>query len=111
MALPAKPSGPAHSLDHQSLRLTVQLLRPNAPHLAALLEGLGPAQNHFEWEYELLLHSLGAHTVGKIIQALTTIGEHWLGHDNGDVSVNALRQLLDHWIDLGDWIVHHAAPH
>lgn len=100
----------------QTLHHTKVLLRELHPQLSEkihqLLADLAPAElsnqglTHASLDHFTVLNNLGAVTIGKIIAALTQLGNRWLSQPlaNGD-SLNNLQAILQQWIALGDWLV------
>lgn len=105
---------------HQALELTYRLLRNNNPGLANAikntlshihiapyenLQGLHTGEMHFNAE---IYQSLSAHTIGKIVSALTDIGQKALAkHDLPPEHVNQLRKLIEDWVQLTEWVLNH----
>jgi hypothetical protein len=55
--------------------------------------------------------TLTAHTIGKIVSALTDIGERALqNHTMSQEHLNQLRNLIEDWVQLTEWILHRTAP-
>lgn len=115
--------GPDDFFSHRALELTFRLLRNNNPGLANAikntlshihiapyesLNGAHTGEMHFNAE---IYQSLSAHTIGKIVSALTDIGEQALaGHDMPPEHLNQLRALIEDWVQLTEWILNHTAP-
>lgn len=105
---------------HQALELTFRLLRNNNPGLAnainntmshihlapyEITRGMHTGEMHFSAEVFSLL---SAHTIGQIVMALTEIGERALAKkDFPGEHINLLRNLIDDWVELTEWILRH----
>jgi hypothetical protein len=121
--IPTDTQGPDDFFSHRALELTFRLLRNNNPGLANAIknslshirivpyESLGGAHTgemHFNAE---LYQALSAHTIGKIVAALTNIGEQALvKQDMPPEHLNQLRSLIEDWVLLTEWILNHTAP-
>lgn len=99
----------------KTLHMTEQLLRAQHPtlasqlHQALMARQITTAQNPLQLPYHSLTQVLDAVTVTRIIGALTELGREWLSHpDDHPVSFEPLKGLLNQWIELGEWIVHHS---
>ena len=117
----------AHSPDdffsHQALELTFRLLRNNNPKLATaikntlshihiapyeIMHGTHTGEMHYNAD---IYDTLTAHTIGKIVSALTDIGERALqNHNMSQEHLNQLRHLIEDWVQLTEWILHRTAP-
>jgi hypothetical protein len=111
---------PEDFFSHQALELTFRLLRNNNPGLADALkrtldnvqwvpyEVLGPAHTG-EMHYNAhILELLNVHTIGRIVSALTHIGEQALKkRDMPQEHLNLLRNVIDDWVMLTEWILQH----
>jgi hypothetical protein len=109
---------PDDFFSHQTLELTFRLLRNNNPGLAnAIKKTLDNAQ---QVPYEVLakthtgemyfnaqiLQLLNAHTIGKIVSALTEIGQRALQkQDLPTDHINLLRSMIDDWVQLTEWVL------
>ena len=114
---------PEDFFSHQALELTFRLLRNNNPGLAnaikntmshihiapyEVLRGAHTGEMHFNVE---VYESLTAHTVGKIVSALTELGTEALNkHNLPQEHVSLLRNLIEDWVQLTEWILRHTAP-
>jgi len=114
---------PDDFFSHQALELTFRLLRNNNPGLANAIKNTlshihtAPYENlhgsytgemHFNAE---IYQSLSAHTIGKIVSALTEIGKQALSkQDMPPEHLNQLRKLIEDWVQLTEWILSHTAP-
>ncbi|MBU2886805.1 hypothetical protein KO507_13615 [Gilvimarinus agarilyticus] len=107
---------PSPHFRSQTLHLTQVLLREHQPHLSAHLGDLlnslkavnasEPNSPQGSIAAASLLNSLGAVTIGKIISALTDIGNVWLAAPNDkSESLHGLHNILQQWIELGEWLV------
>lgn len=106
----------------RNLQLTQNLLREQEPALASKLHQLLRHMNknitpnspleHRHIGFYPLIYELGAQSVSEIIANLTALGTHWLKQPAAQrANTTSLKQLLDEWIELGDWLVHTAAVH
>ncbi len=111
---------PEDFFSHQALELTYRLLRNNNPGLATAIQNTLSHLNPVPYETlqgahtgEMLFtadvyNSLSAHTIGKIVSALTTLGERALiEHSLHSANLSRLRQLIDDWVQLTEWILQH----
>jgi len=114
---------PDDFFSHQALELTFRLLRNNNPGLANAIKNtlshihIAPYENlqgshtgemHFNAE---IYQSLSAHTIGKIVSALTEIGQQALAKkDMPPEHINQLRKLIEDWVQLTEWILNHTTP-
>lgn len=105
----------------QVMELTFRLLRNNNPELSfALKKTLDhihfapPEATIGSYTGEMHLNTdvvslLGAETVGKIIAALTAIGNHAIAKkDLPPQHSKVLRGLIEDWAQLAEWILLHA---
>ena len=115
--------GPEDFFSHQALELTFRLLRNNNPGLANALKntlshihiapyetitGSYTGEMHFNTE---IYQSLSAHTIGKIVSALTEIGQQALVRkDMPPEHLNQLRNLIEDWVKLTEWILDQTYP-
>lgn len=113
---------PADFFSHQALELSFRLLRNNHPLLANALKNtidqvktLAYDELHSAYTGEMLLNievieSLKAHNIGKIVSALTDIVETALKrNDLPSEHLNILRNLIEDWVQLTEWILEHNA--
>lgn len=113
---------PEDFFSHQSLELTYRLLRNNNAGLANAIKNtldhihLAPYENlHGAHTGEMYFNaevyrSLTAYTIGKIVVALTEIGQQALNnHDMPTEHVNQLRKLIEDWAQLTEWVLSHTA--
>jgi hypothetical protein len=121
--IPTDIQSPDDFFSHQALELTFRLLRNNNPRLATAIEntllhihiapyemiqGAHTGEMHYNVE---IYDTLTAHTIGKIVSALTDIGERALqNHDMPPEHLNQLRNLIEDWVQLTEWILHRTAP-
>lgn len=105
------------------LELTFRLLRNNNPGLANAIkntlshihvapyesiQGSHTGEMYFNAE---IYQALSAHTIGKIVSALTEIGEQALQkQDMPPGHLNQLRRLIEDWVQLTEWVLQHTAP-
>lgn len=112
---PLSNVSPPH-LSFHTLHLTHVLLRKQHSHLASQIHELlthlesvcatGQTLTETTVESFCVLHNLGAPTIGKIISALTQMGNHWLhSPTTHSDSLCQLQTILQQWIELGDWVV------
>jgi len=111
---------PDDFFSHQALELTYRLLRNNNTPLAdavkntmshintapyEITQGMHTGEMHFSAD---ILARLSAHTIGKIVLALTDIGKLALEKkDFPGEHINLLRSLIDDWVQLTEWILRH----
>ncbi len=114
---------PNDFFSHHALELTFRLLRNNNPGLAnaikntlshihiapyEAIQGLRTGEMYFNAE---IYEALSAHTIGKIVSALTEIGEQALQkHDMPHKHLNQLRGLIEDWAQLTEWVLQHTTP-
>lgn len=111
---------PSDFFSHQALELTFRLLRNNHPLLAnALTQTINQVRTvsyselHSAYTGEMLLNmevveSLKAHTIGKIVSALTDIVDTALKqNDLPNEHMTILRGLIEDWVQLTEWILEH----
>lgn len=117
----SSPNPSASCLTAADLTLTSQILRQFNPGLAHSLESAmramdipKPERAKQPQSSALLLRHLHAQRVGQILSALTFIGQRAMDPDPRDClpqlssrELTLLGQLLDHWIELADWILRH----
>ncbi|RYY01654.1 MAG: hypothetical protein EOO53_16815 [Gammaproteobacteria bacterium] len=110
--------GPDDFFSHQALELAFRLLRNNNPGLAnaiqntlshlhivpfETLQGSHTGEMYFNAE---IYQTLSAHTIGKIVSALTEIGEQALAkQDMPPGHLNQLRKLIQDWVQLTEWVL------
>ncbi len=115
--------GPEDFFSHQALELTFRLLRNNNPGLANAIKntlshihiapyetisGSYTGEMHFNAE---IYQTLSAHTIGKIVSALTAIGEQALArNDMPPEHLNQLRNLIEDWVQLTQWVLDQTTP-
>lgn len=120
--IPIETHTPKDFFSHHALELTFRLLRNNNPGLAnaikntlshihfapyETIQGLYTGEMHFNSE---IYQSLSAHTIGKIVSALTEIGEQALqNHGMPPEHLNQLRRLIEDWAQLTEWVLLHTA--
>ncbi|HWV15951.1 MAG TPA: hypothetical protein VN030_11030 [Cellvibrio sp.] len=103
---------------HRALELSIALIRNNNPGLASAIKkaisqissasyGASQKTAHGDMYFNAqLLETLQAHTIGKIVSALTEIGEQALQNKNLSIEyVSLLRNLIDDWVQLTEWIL------
>lgn len=113
---------PADFFSHQALELSFRLLRNNHPLLANALKNtidqvktVTYNELHSAYTGEMLLNvevieSLKAHTIGKIVSALTDVVETALKRsDLPTEHMTILRNLIEDWVQLTEWILDHNA--
>ena len=121
--IPIETCTPDDFFSHQALELTFRLLRNNNPGLANAIkntlshihiapyetfQGSHAGEMHFNAE---IYDALSAHAIGKIVSALTEIGEKALqNHDMPPKHLYQLRKLIEDWVQLTEWILGHTAP-
>ena len=109
---------PDDFFSHQALELTYRLLRNNNAPLAdavkntmnhlspapyEITQGMHTGEMHFSAD---VLTRLSAHTIGKIVLALTEIGKLALEkQDFPGEHIKLLRSLIDDWVQLTEWIL------
>jgi len=111
---------PSDFFSHQALELTFRLLRNNHPLLANAIKNtidhvktVPYDQLHSAYTGEMLLNievvdSLHAHTIGKIVSALTDIVQTALQRkDLPQEHMTILRNLIEDWVQLTEWILNH----
>jgi hypothetical protein len=111
-------SASSEFFSHHALVLTYRLLRPTHPEIAQQIQqtldqihfapfetyqGLHTGEVHFNHE---LIKLLSAHQVGKIVDALTHLGETALNNPNTVQNyMQLLRGLIDDWVQLTEWVL------
>ncbi|MFO1388062.1 hypothetical protein [Cellvibrio sp.] len=113
---------PDDFFSHQTLELTFRLLRNNNPGLANAINNalthihVAPYENlHGAYTGEMyfnaeIYQSLSAYTIGKVVSALTEIGEQALNnHDMPSEHVNQLKHLIEDWAKLTEWVLNRTA--
>lgn len=120
----SRPPYEMHTADdffsHSALELTFRLLRNNNPGLADAIKNtlshlhLAPYESHCgihtgEMFFNVeIFESLTVHTIGRIVSALTELGEGALKkNDLPQEHINMLRNLIDEWVQLTEWILRH----
>lgn len=111
---------PSDFFSRQTLELTFRLLRNNQPLLAhAIKRAIDSTTTvayedlHSAYTGEMLLNkavldSLRAHTIGKIVSALTEIGQAALKQqDLPPNHMGLLRSLIEDWVALTEWVLQH----
>jgi len=117
---PSETYSPDDFFSHQALELTFRLLRNNNPGLANaikntlnhihvapydMVRGAHTGEMHFNAE---IYATLTAHTIGKIVSALTELGQQALAKNNlPPEHMNLLRSLIDDWVQLTEWLLRH----
>jgi hypothetical protein len=109
---------PADFFSRQALEFSAQLLQQNHSGLAnAIQKALNqitiapyaltqPAHTGEMVFNAQLLDALPIHTLGKIVEALTAVGEHALqSPKNKTQPATKLRELIDDWIQLTEWVL------
>lgn len=113
---------PSDFFSRQALELSFRLLRNNHPLLAHAIKQtidnittVAYEDLHSAYTGEMLLNvdvlaSLKAHTIGKIVSALTDIGETALRQkDLPPNHVALMRTLIEDWVQLTEWVLNHTA--
>lgn len=113
---------PTDFFSRQALELTFRLLRTNYPLLAHSIKhtidntatvSYEDLQSAYTGEMLLnseVLASLKAHTIGKVVSALTDIGEDALKQDDLPPNhMSLLRSLIEDWVQLTEWVLAHTA--
>jgi hypothetical protein len=111
---------PKDFFSHQALELAFRLLRNNNPGLANAIrntlshihaapyeavQGSFTGEMYFNAE---IYEALSAHSIGKIVAALTEIGEQALQkQDMPPEHLNQLRKLIEDWAQLTEWVLQH----
>lgn len=112
---------------HKALALSVEIIGGNNPGLAdaikkaidqidttgytAKSESQPKAQGEDDMYFNAqLLETLQAHTIGKIVSALTELGEEALQNKNLTADyLHTLRNLINDWVRLTEWVLKNAA--
>lgn len=115
------PLSVADFFSHHALEMSIELIENYHPGLAdaikKALSQMNPAHYDFLHNSQQgdmyfnaqLLDLLHAHTIGKIVSALTEIGEHALQNQNLHTeSAIILRKLIDDWVQLTEWILNNS---
>jgi len=113
---------PSDFFSRQALELSFRLLRNNHPLLAHAIKQtidntttVAYEDLHSAYTGEMLLNvdvlaALKAHTIGKIVSALTDIGETALRQkDLPPNHVALMRTLIEDWVQLTEWVLNHTA--
>lgn len=104
-----------HTFIRQDLTLTRQLLRARYPDLSSAIASVLPPESPKATHIEYSAIHIEARTIGKIVAALTQIGQKALSQratsreNNGDELV-ILRALIRAWINLAEWIILQSEP-
>ncbi|HSC69068.1 MAG TPA: hypothetical protein VLC79_15350 [Cellvibrio sp.] len=109
---------PTDFFSRQALELTFRLLRNNHPLLAHAVKhtidntatvSYEDLQSAYTGEMLLnteVLAALKAHTIGKIVSVLTTIGEEALKqNDLPPNHMTLMRNLIEDWVLLTEWVL------
>ncbi|WP_331346051.1 hypothetical protein [Cellvibrio sp. UBA7661] len=120
--IPISDYMPSDFFSRQALELSFRLLRNNHPLLAHAIKQTIDNTTAVSYEElqsaytgEMLLNtdvltSLKAHTIGKIVSALTDIGEAALRQNDLPPNHMALmRTLIEDWVQLTEWVLQHSA--
>lgn len=109
----AKYHYPNTSLSHAALALTSDLLRHDNPSLAGAVRSAlvsirelppkGRPTDHWPLNAALVA-SLEAQTVGKILAALTDLGNRATDDWSPD-RLRLLQELLKDWVELAEWLL------
>lgn len=110
---------------HKTLTLSVEIIGGNNPGLAdAIKKAIDQItttsctsknepqpKTHGEMYFNAqLLETLQAHTIGKIVSALTELGEEALQNKNLTADyLHTLRNLINDWVQLTEWVLKNAA--
>ena len=113
---------------HEALQLSIILIRSSNPGLAdaikKAIDQINPTsydprhKNNFHYQrlkgeiyfHAQLLENLHAHTIGKIVSALTELGEQALQNQNVSIEyITTLRKLIDDWVQLTEWVLKNSA--
>ncbi len=112
-----KPPCQTRASDHPevfsrgALELSFRLLRKRNPALAleiqnVLVCGKLPCPKNDNQTNDRFHVNMGAHTVGKIIAALTEMGQQALLDDTGLRGRRVvIRTLIQEWMSLAEWII------
>lgn len=113
---------PSNFFSRQTLELTFRLLRNNHPLLAHAVKNTIDNTSIVSYEDlqaaytgEMLLNSeildsLKVHTIGKIVSALTDIGEEALKQKDLPPShMTLMRTLIEDWVQLTEWVLAHTS--
>lgn len=113
---------PKDFFSHQALDLSYRLMRNNNSGLANAIKKALDQSNRVPYDLlhkahtgEMyfnahLLEVLNVHTIGKIVSALTEIGESALNNPKlPPESMTLLRNLIDDWVQLTEWILNNSA--
>lgn len=114
-----------HIFSRDTLEQTFKLLRKHSPPLALAVQNAlnnseiatpvcpptDHATHHFQHSSDRLFINLEARTIGKIVAALTELGQEALSHkEKKSGKLVLLRALICDWINLAEWIVLQAEP-
>lgn len=110
---------------HKTLTLSVDIISSNNPGLADAIKKAidqisttsctskseAQAKAYGEMYFNAqLLETLQAHTIGKIVSALTELGEEALQNKNLTADyLHTLRNLINDWVKLTEWVLKNAA--
>jgi len=114
---------PNDFFSRQTLELTFRLLRNNNLGLANAIkntlshihvapyesvQGMHTGEMYFN---AAIYEALSAYSIGKIVSALTEIGEQALQkHNLPPEHLNQLRRLIEDWAQLTEWVLQHTTP-
>ena len=114
---------PKDFFSRQALEISFRLLHNKHPLLAHAIKNTIDTTHIISYEElqgaftsEMLLNtdvltSLKAHTIGKIVSALTELGHHALQrNDLPPEHMRMLRNLIEDWVQLTEWILAHSSP-
>ena len=103
-----------------SLELTFQLLRQQNFSLALEIQNqlqgtklpyVAYRESEQQQNVDHFRISLDAHTIGRVVDALTSLGENYLKHPSQQPDrIAMLSILIKDWIALGEWLITHAEP-
>lgn len=103
-----------------SLELTFQLLRQQSSGLALDIQNqlqgtklpyMAYQESQQQENCDHFRITLNAQKIGKIVDALTQLGQHCLNNPNenkGHLAI--LRSLIEDWMALAEWLISHAEP-
>lgn len=113
---------PIDCFSRQTLELSIELIINTNPGLADAIKKavsqIHPAPFNAKHKNIMgdmyfnaqLLELLQAHTIGKIVAALTELGECTLQYKNHSIEyVVTLRKLIDDWVRLTEWVLKDSA--
>lgn len=112
---------------HKTLILSVEIISGNNPGLADAIKKaidqisttactskseLQPKTQGKMYFNAQLLETLQAHTIGRIVSALTELGEEALHNKNLTADyLHMLRNLINDWVQLTEWVLKNAADY